>query len=108
MPAFRLTITDKTLPPLTAAVEVAAYRITTEAITNVVKHAHAAHCMVAVELEDALQITVLDDGVGRPPDLRSGVGLNAMKERAQEVGGLLLIDDAPFGGTRVTARLPLL
>ncbi len=97
------------LPLLSAAVEVAAYRIALEALTNVMRHAHARHCLIRFSLNDALQIEVIDDGIGLPaaPRGRAGVGLTSMRERAAELGGTCVVERAPIGGTRVIARLPL-
>jgi signal transduction histidine kinase len=95
------------MPPLPAAVEVAAYRIVQEAVTNAARHASAEKCVVRFTLEEGLELEVLDDGVGMPKDLRSGVGLASMNERASELGGTFAIESGPQGGTRVHARLPL-
>lgn len=95
------------LPALPAAVEVAAYRITLEALTNVVRHAEARGCVVRLTLPDALVIDVTDDGRGLPPDVRAGVGLTAMRERAAELGGTCTVDSTPGHGTRIDVRLPL-
>ncbi|MEN3540235.1 ATP-binding protein [Microbispora sp. ZYX-F-249] len=91
-----------------AAVEVAAYRIVTEAMTNVVRHAGAASCTVTLMPEDPwLRVEVADDGIGVASPHRDGVGLASMRERADELGGTLTIGPGPGGGTRVTALLPL-
>ena len=98
------------LPALPAAVEVAAYRIVTEALTNVVRHAEATRCTVWLCLDDgALHLAVDDDGAGLPADYRAGVGLSSMRERAEELGGACRIEArAPqAGGTRVAAWLPV-
>ncbi len=96
------------MPPLPAAVEVAAYRIAQEALTNVVRHARATSCLVRVSAEDgALELDVSDDGVGLPEDRTPGVGLSSMRERAEELGGACEIESMPSGGTRVMARLSL-
>jgi two-component system, NarL family, sensor kinase len=95
------------LPPLPAAVEVAAYRITQEALTNVVRHARADHCHITLALNGALTIEVTDDGVGLPAGSRAGVGLTSMRERAVELGGRLTVEALPAGGTRILAHLPL-
>jgi signal transduction histidine kinase len=97
------------LPPLPAAVEVAAYRIIQEALTNVVKHARAHACTVQIQLlgegqHRTLGVEVSDDGIGLPAQPRAGIGLHSMRERAEELGGAL--DMAPGGGTRVSAYLP--
>jgi two-component system NarL family sensor kinase len=95
------------LPPLPAAVEVAAYRITLESLTNIIRHAQASECCVHLSLSDALYLEVEDNGVGIPPANRAGVGLRSMRERAAELGGTLVVESAPAGGTRILAQLPL-
>jgi signal transduction histidine kinase len=94
------------LPSLPAAVEVACYRIVQEALTNVVRHAHAHSCVVHLACREQLTIEVTDDGLGLPPTYRCGVGLNSMRERAEELGGSWHIEPGPHGGTRVQAELP--
>lgn len=97
------------LPPLPAAVEVAAYRIAQEALTNVVRHAQAHYCLVRLELAGTLNIEIVDDGVGIPAGSRKndGLGLLSMRERALELGGAYVIGPVSGGGTRVLASLPL-
>jgi len=95
------------LPPLPAAVEVAAYRIAQEALTNVVRHAQAHTCTIRLALDDALCLEISDDGRGLPEERQMGVGLNSMRERAAELGGTCVIEAASGGGARVYARLPL-
>lgn len=97
------------LPVLPAAVEVAAYRIAQEALTNVARHAEARHCVLRLALEDdgeALRVAIEDDGRGRDPDGPVGIGIASMRERAEELGGTWSIERLPSGGTRVSARLP--
>ena len=62
------------LPPLQAAVEVAAYRIAAEALTNVVRHAEATSCVLHLECRDMLMLEIRDDGRGFPPDTHRGSG----------------------------------
>jgi signal transduction histidine kinase len=96
------------LPHLPAAVEVAAYRIVQEALTNVSRHARASACTVRLTCADgrALTIEVTDDGVGLPDTPEGGVGLSSMRERAAELGGECEIVRSWPSGTRVFARLP--
>ncbi|HEU4490839.1 MAG TPA: histidine kinase [Jiangellales bacterium] len=96
------------LGALPAAVETAAYRIAVEAVANTVRHADARTCFVELtRLDGALQVTVTDDGSGPPSDVRAGVGLTAMRERAAELGGTLRVAGGAEGGTTVVATLPL-
>lgn len=98
------------LQHLPAAVEVAAYRIVQEALTNVVRHARAQSCTVCLTLDDALDVLdveITDDGTGLPVGGRAGVGLTSMRERTAELGGQCRIESAPGRGTCIHARLPL-
>ena len=107
-PALQITLdAPAALPALPAALEVAAYRIVAEALTNVARHAGARNCRVRVAAGSALEIEVTDDGAGLPAELRHGVGLGSMRERTAELGGSCTIEPAPGGGTRVLARLPM-
>lgn len=94
-------------PPLPAAVEVAAYRIALEAMTNVSRHAGAQHCCVRLSLPDDLCLEVTDDGRGLPNKVQAGIGLTSMRERAEELGGMCVAEILPQGGTGITAHLPL-
>lgn len=95
------------LPPLPAAVEVAAYRIAQEALTNVVRHAQAKHCLLCLGLRDhVLTLQITDDGKGIAPLHHIGVGLLAMQERAVELGGRCTMTDASSGGTTIQVSLP--
>ena len=95
------------LTGLPAAVEVAAYRIVGEALTNVSRHAAARHAWVRLLADDdALVVEVVDDGTGIPEGTPAGVGLVSLRERAEELGGDCEVVDA-HPGTCVRARLPL-
>jgi signal transduction histidine kinase len=97
------------VPPLPAAVEVAAYRIVQEALTNVVRHARAHVCVVRLALprSDLFDIEIKDDGVGLPVNGRAGVGLTSLRERTDELGGTCEIVSEPGRGTCIRAHLPL-
>lgn len=104
------------LPVLPAAVEVAVYRIATEALVNVVKHTNATTCTVRLELSETgqLQVEIRDNGADFAPlsvnpvaGGKSGIGLVSMRERAAELGGHCNIDRPAGGGTRVLAVIPL-
>jgi two-component system, NarL family, sensor kinase len=114
--SFRVTGTElhfeviapEPMPALSAAVEVAVYRIVSEAVHNVIKHAQATACVVCIEVaEGRLSLSVTDNGRSFPAKLKAGVGLHSMKERAAEVGGTFSLQPGPDGGLRVTATLPL-
>ena len=96
------------LDPLPAAVEVAAYRIGMEALTNVVRHAHAHICTLTVQRDSNLVLTISDDGCGLPVAPVLGIGVRSMRERAEELGGSCTIEARPEGGTLVVACLPLM
>lgn len=95
------------LPPLPAGVEVAAYRIAVEAVTNAVRHAHATCCTVRLAVSDGLVIEVTDDGDGLRTPVDAGVGMSSMRERARELSGECVIRDRVGGGVLVAASLPL-
>ncbi len=99
--------TDGALPPLSAAAEVAAYRIALEALTNVAHHAQATRCHIMLQADDALHMTITDNGNGIEQGAGAGIGLTSMRERAKELGGSCVITALPDGGTCVTVRLPL-
>lgn len=92
-------------PKLSAAVEVAAYRIVCEALTNASKYSRATECNVQLTFNGALQIDVQDNGVGLPQGNHSGVGMFSMRERAAELGGSFAIHSST-SGVHVTAHLP--
>lgn len=99
---------DDDLEPLPAAVEVAAYRIVVEAVTNVQRHSGAERCTVRLTRDAShLAIEVADTGAGLAADRRPGVGLSSMRERAEELGGSCEVVAREEGGTAVRVRLPL-
>ena len=105
---LRLTVqAPPTLPPLTAAVEVAAYRIVVEALTNAARHSGSDTVTAALSADaGALTIEVHDRGAKRQGRWKAGVGMSSMRERAAEIGGSIEVGPGDTGG-RVRARLPL-
>jgi signal transduction histidine kinase len=104
---------DGTPRPLPVPVETAAYRVTQEALTNVARHAGAAHTVVQLSyLPDALVVQVDDDGrdpdgaASRPPSPGTGKGLTGMRERLQALGGRLEAGPRRERGFRVRAWIP--
>ncbi|SES11533.1 Histidine kinase-, DNA gyrase B-, and HSP90-like ATPase [Lentzea xinjiangensis] len=92
---------------LSAAVEVAAYRIVAEALTNTARHSGASTCVITVRQYGDLVVEVVDDGRGVAADAKPGVGLDSMRERCAELGGSCTVEPARPHGTRVVARIPL-
>jgi signal transduction histidine kinase len=103
----QVVVEDVRLPELPAAVEVAAYHIAGEAIGNAVRHAGAGTVRLSMSAgHGVLELVVVDDGHGIPPDHRTGLGTSTMRDRAEELGGHLEVSSGP-GGTTVVAALPL-
>lgn len=105
----RIHVEAPHLPPLPAAVEVAAYHIVQEALLNVVRHAQATDCTVRLEWVDdlaGLSVEIVDNGQGAP-EYHAGVGIVSMRERATEIGGWCTIQPRAEGGTIVHARFPI-
>jgi signal transduction histidine kinase len=99
---------ESLLPKLTAAVEVNAYRIVIEGLSNCARHAKATQCIVKFEVDaDTFIIHIQDNGIGIPKKYRAGVGLRSMRLRAEEIGGQLQIESVHPHGTHIMARLPL-
>jgi signal transduction histidine kinase len=105
---LRLELTAPDTITVSPEVEVAAYRIVEEALTNVMKHAGAKCCTIDITVDDSLHVTVEDDGIGlngHAVDGR-GVGLQSMRDRAERLGGRFATRDrAP--GTEIRVDLPL-
>jgi signal transduction histidine kinase len=93
-----------------AVVETALYRIAQEAMTNILRHADATRVDVVVQKAgDRVQLVIEDDGVGFEPDLVQGdehIGLVGMRERAEALGGSLLIESSPGKGTTIVVEVP--
>lgn len=95
---------------LPGGVQLSAYRIVQESLTNALRHSHATHAEVSVRCDDGvLRLEVVNDGPARPrrPGTGTGRGIVGMRERARLLGGTLDAGPLPAGGFRVQARLPL-
>lgn len=104
--AMQVTVQAGDLPPLPASVEVAAYRIATEAVTNAARHSGTDQAQLELEHDgDHLVVTVRDSGTS-PHPWAPGVGVSSMRERSSEVGGTIELTNGQRGST-VRARLPL-
>ena len=101
-------VLDVRLPGRVAeSVEVAAYYVVAETLTNTTKHAEASRIDVTVELRDGrLWVCVRDDGVGGADPAR-GSGLEGLKDRIEAFGGTMTLDSPSGGGTTLVAQLPL-
>ncbi|GGB25236.1 hypothetical protein GCM10011492_14090 [Flexivirga endophytica] len=108
-PGLLVTVdTPDSLGKLPAAVEVTAYRVVAEALSNVARHSGAGTATVVLARGPGLlRVVVEDDGVGPPPDGPYGVGTISMIERATAIGGDCTIGSSATGGVRVSALLPL-
>jgi len=93
--------------PVPTTVDLSAYRIIQEALTNTIKHAQAEHARVSVRYGDDLQLEIRDDGRGAMHSSDAGHGLTGMRQRAAMLGGSVEAKSSPSGGYRVTATLPL-
>jgi len=107
-PGLSVTVVDEALlDQLSPGVEVSVYRLVTEAMTNVVRHADATHCEVLVSARrDGIVIEVCDDGTGSTEHRSDGVGLSSMAARASEAGGYVIAGERPHRGFRVQAVIP--
>jgi signal transduction histidine kinase len=95
--------------PLAATIDLSAYRIVQEAITNVLKHANASRVEVILDYRsDALALTISDNGTGATEKVResTGHGLIGMRERVEMFGGEVGAGSSSLGGFTVHARLP--
>ncbi len=98
---------DVSADGLPADVELAAYFIVSESLTNVRKYADAEAVRVRVaRVADALDVEIVDDGSGGA-DPASGTGLRGLADRVDALGGRLEVESPPGAGTRISARLPL-
>jgi signal transduction histidine kinase len=101
-----VTVEPDELPDLPAAVEVALYRIASEAIHNAVRHSGGQRCTVTIEAAaDEVRMRISDDGRGLPEPLVGGVGIAAMRERAAELGGT--VELVSHDGTTISTVVPL-
>jgi two-component system NarL family sensor kinase len=98
---------DEARPVLDPAVEVAAYRVATEAVANAAQHSGGTRCQVVVGCRgDALVVEVLDNGAGLTAASPQGVGLRSMAARAAAAGGVLSIETVEPTGTAVRVLFP--
>jgi signal transduction histidine kinase len=99
-------LAEGSLDRLPAGVELEAYRIIGEALTNVAKHANARSCQILLHRETDLRVSITDDGTGIPSDAVIGLGLESMRKRCEDLGGTFEISPLP-GRTQIIACLPL-
>lgn len=107
-PSLRIDLegADRSLQ-LSAAAEVAVYRIIQEALTNITRHANAKSCLIRLwKGEGHLHIRISDNGNGIPANVTPGVGVRSIRERAEELGGTFSINSKEGKGTEIAIRLP--
>jgi len=111
--AFAVALPDD-MPALGKDASLVLYRVVQEALTNVVRHSQATHCLVEVEVKvevgpdcATLALRIEDDGVGLPSGVTHGCGLTGMAERLRMVGGQLRMTTGASGGVRLEACLPV-
>jgi signal transduction histidine kinase len=107
-----ITVTALAEPPVDTTryatdIEESAFFVVSEALTNVLKHAHASHAAIRLSLTgESLLVEITDDGTGIPAGTDEGSGLTGLRDRVGATGGQLEIRGTPDGGTTVQARLP--
>jgi PAS domain S-box-containing protein len=100
-------------PRFAAPVAIALFRITQEALNNIVKHAHASHVTISLSAApDRVELEIRDDGIGfepgaSPARAHGGMGMLTMAERAESIGARCTVESTPGGGTRVVITAPL-
>jgi signal transduction histidine kinase len=100
---LHLGVDDRRLPE---SVEVAAYYVVAEALTNTAKHAQASEVMVSAQADDAnLRLSIRDDGIGGA-DLARGSGLVGLHDRVEALGGKLLVSSVAGSGTSLVVTIP--
>ncbi len=97
------------LPPLSAELELVIYRVAQEALTNVLRHAKASHCLIELQSQDGqVELRVSDDGRGMPSRIEGeSIGIEGMRERALLAGGSLAIEARADAGTTVRLTVPV-
>lgn len=107
-PPLRITLdAPDDVPALPAAVEVAAWHIVEEAMTNIIRHAEATEASVSITADSSLDLTIRDNGRGLPPNRAPGVGLHSMRERVDELFGTFSVVGEQGGETCLRASLPI-
>jgi signal transduction histidine kinase len=105
--AIPVELDIRTHTRLADPIEVAAYYVASEALTNITKHARASCAQVAVEQRDGLlHLSIRDDGVGGA-DPAHGSGLIGLRDRVQALGGSVEVNSHPGEGTAIVVELPL-
>ena len=105
--AIPVEVTVRTAARLPEPIEIAAYYVVSEALTNASKHANATAVMVTIEADaDVLRVTVRDNGVGGA-DFTHGTGLIGLKDRVEALNGHILLDSDPGAGTKLSVEIPI-
>jgi signal transduction histidine kinase len=111
-PDITVSSNPEKLPQLPAAVEIAIYRIASEAITNIIQHAQAEYAHIKLTLSShpaqQIELEVADTGRGLPEEPSAGVGLTSIRERVEELGGSFKIRSGRPSGTMIQVTIPLI
>lgn len=111
-PDISLSSNPEKLPQLPAAVEIAIYRIASEALNNIIQHARAEYAHIKLTLSNhptrQIELEVVDDGQGLPEELIAGVGLTSIRERVEELSGSFKLSSVRPTGTMVQVTIPLI
>jgi signal transduction histidine kinase len=103
-----VTVTERAVPPLDPATEVAVYRVAQEALHNALRHSGGRCVTISVSgTARRVVLEVADDGAGFDPSSASGLGLVSMRQRAAAAGGTVSVVSAPGQGTRVRLEAPV-
>lgn len=94
--------------PLSPEVETVLYRVAQESLTNAARHSGASHVQLTLVVDGAgaIQLSIVDNGIGFPSKITSNGGIRGMRERTLLIGGTLEVNPADPGGARVTLQVP--
>ncbi|MCP4419647.1 MAG: sensor histidine kinase, partial [Chloroflexi bacterium] len=95
---------------LPSKLETGLYRITQEALNNILKHAQASQVSLSLQQNgEQIQLEIMDDGIGFDPKLQPqhGYGLQGMRERAEQLGGSFSLQSKPQSGTKIIVEAPI-
>lgn len=109
-PQRTLTFNERLTDRLPSIIESSLYRITQEAVTNIVKHSGASNASIDLYVrEETAHLIIQDDGCGMDmnPNTLNGIGMINMRERAEMLGGTFLVESSPDQGTDIIVEIPI-